>query len=328
MPIQLKVEYSPLYELVASLTLYLDKKAPRVTDLGKAWVGEVNARLQPALKQTLTQLMEQTEDAFQDKQIFQYLLIKWAVEAPQKENVDSFLRWLRSQQAEELYERIDWGDLRSLPLDECKIMKEQVLTMVEQWNQQYFQDLDPVILQYLRADAEQKCSLAEELDPVEVIEQATKGIRVQPPESTWNLVLIPQYHYAPVNLHSEFRNYSYWQYAVELPPENPEDPPRSLVRLSNSLGDANRLRILRYIAEEPRTFMEIVRYIGLAKSTVNHHLVHLRAAGLVQRDFFMDKRMELHRLREVALEQVGSQLRQYLLPNRASSASQEGEGRQ
>ncbi|PTM57455.1 DNA-binding transcriptional ArsR family regulator [Desmospora activa DSM 45169] len=317
-----------MYELIASLTLYLDKKAPRVTDLGKPWVGKVNACIQPELKQTLSQLMEQTEDAFQDKQIFRYLLMRWAVESPEKGSVDSFLRWLQAQQAEELYERIDWGDLGPLPLDECKSMQEHVLTVVEQWNQQYFQDLDPAILQYLRADAEKKRRLAEKLDPVEVVEQATKGIRVQPIKSTWNLVLIPQYHYAPVNILTEYRNHCIWQYAVELPPEKPEDPPRSLVRLSNCLGDANRLRILRYIAEEPRTFMEIVRYIGLAKSTVNHHLVHLRAAGLVQRDFFVDKRMERHRLREVALDQVGGQLREYLLPDRISSTSRRGEGGQ
>jgi DNA-binding transcriptional ArsR family regulator len=42
------------------------------------------------------------------------------------------------------------------------------------------------------------------------------------------------------------------------------------------------LTILRLLAEGPHSFTEVVRATGLSKSTVNHHMVMLRAAGLVR----------------------------------------------
>ncbi len=69
--------------------------------------------------------------------------------------------------------------------------------------------------------------------------------------------------------------------ADALPPV-PGTPPPALLRLTHALSDESRLRILRYLAAGERSFTEVVREIGLAKSTVHHHLVALRAAGLVR----------------------------------------------
>ncbi|MDR6225858.1 ArsR/SmtB family transcription factor [Desmospora profundinema] len=311
MPFQLKVEYSPIYELTTSLHLYLEKKAHRVTDLGKSWVKEADTKLQPGLKKKLTQMMEQSEEAFWDKKLFQYFLAKTTLDSPAKEEVDGFLDWLSGQSSEDLYMNVDWREQWGLSMDEWKSMHQLVVEVVDQWNQQYFRHIDPAILHVLKEDADRKQRLSERLDAVEVVEQATKGIRLQPINEVRTLILIPQYHYAPINLF-EYGNPLTWKYAVDFPPQSSDDPPRSLVRFSSSLGDPNRLRILRFIAEEARSFMEIVHYVGLAKSTVNHHLVHLRAAGLVQLDYHPDKGTGLYRLREKALDQVGSELKAYL----------------
>jgi DNA-binding transcriptional ArsR family regulator len=313
MPYQLKVVYSPVFELITSLKLFLDKQTLRATDLGKAWVNEVDQQLEPGLKRTLSQLMESSEDAFWDKKLFELFLFKFSLSIPHQMSINAYLKWFRQQSPEDLYREVDWGEWGRLPMDEWKEMKRQVVAVVEQWHQQYFRHIDPERLQLLQQDAEEKRRLAEHMDVIDVVEQATKGIRLRPIDDAYTITLIPQYHSAPANLLQQASNQQIiWGYAVEIPPATPDEPPRSLVRFNSSLGDVNRLRILRYIAAAPRTFMEIVRHIGLAKSTVNHHLVQLRAAGLVQLDFHVDQGTGLHRLRERVLDQVGSQLRAYL----------------
>ncbi|MBV8258792.1 MAG: winged helix-turn-helix transcriptional regulator [Actinobacteria bacterium] len=55
-----------------------------------------------------------------------------------------------------------------------------------------------------------------------------------------------------------------------------------LLRLGRALGDEKRVEILRRLAEEEMTLGELVVSVGLAKSTIHHHLVQLRAAGLIR----------------------------------------------
>jgi DNA-binding transcriptional ArsR family regulator len=61
-----------------------------------------------------------------------------------------------------------------------------------------------------------------------------------------------------------------------------EQLPPDLVTVLKSLADSTRLRILRYLAEEPLTPSELARRLRLRPPTVTHHLNGLRLAGLVQ----------------------------------------------
>lgn len=58
-------------------------------------------------------------------------------------------------------------------------------------------------------------------------------------------------------------------------------PPMLVARLK-ALSDPTRLRILRYLAEEPMTPSQLARKLRLRPPTVVHHLSQLRLAGLVQ----------------------------------------------
>ena len=53
------------------------------------------------------------------------------------------------------------------------------------------------------------------------------------------------------------------------------------MRLSKALGDEKRLRILRALAEGEKTLMELAEMFGVAKTTMHHHMIVLRSAGLV-----------------------------------------------
>ena len=64
---------------------------------------------------------------------------------------------------------------------------------------------------------------------------------------------------------------------------NPGDiVPDALLRGMKALADSTRLRILRYLAQEPQTAAELSRVLRLRPPTVNHHLNQLRLAGMVQ----------------------------------------------
>ena len=58
--------------------------------------------------------------------------------------------------------------------------------------------------------------------------------------------------------------------------------PDGLLRGMKALADSTRLRILRYLAQEPQTAAELSRVLRLRPPTVNHHLNQLRLAGMVQ----------------------------------------------
>ncbi|WP_083795376.1 ArsR/SmtB family transcription factor [Thermosinus carboxydivorans] len=55
----------------------------------------------------------------------------------------------------------------------------------------------------------------------------------------------------------------------------------SLARLFKLLGDANRLKILLALEEEPKSVSQLIEQTGLSQPLVSFHLKALREAGLV-----------------------------------------------
>jgi len=63
---------------------------------------------------------------------------------------------------------------------------------------------------------------------------------------------------------------------VEVP-----DDLRELRKFHKVLADANRLRILRRLADGPATVTELVDAVGLSQPLVSWHVARLREVGLV-----------------------------------------------
>src|SRR4051794_22781684 len=51
-----------------------------------------------------------------------------------------------------------------------------------------------------------------------------------------------------------------------------------------ALGDATRLRILRLLAQAPLNVTELVSLVGVAQSSVSHHLSKLKGLGLIREE--------------------------------------------
>jgi len=55
-----------------------------------------------------------------------------------------------------------------------------------------------------------------------------------------------------------------------------------LQTIFQALGDANRLRIIKFIGERERSVSEIVQAIGLSQPLVSHHLKLLRNMNILE----------------------------------------------
>lgn len=60
------------------------------------------------------------------------------------------------------------------------------------------------------------------------------------------------------------------------------DDAHKLQYLFQTLGEANRLKIIKFIGEEERSVSEIVEAIGLSQPLVSHHLRILREREILQ----------------------------------------------
>ncbi len=178
-------------------------------------------------------------------------------------------------------------------------------------------------LRALTASGRSTRTLAGTLDPEALIERVSNGIAYDIPFGTSKLVLVPSVGIRPWTLVSGAGNalVVFYPVADEHLDADPDAPPRWLVSLHKALGDERRLRMLRRIAESEVGLAELTDLLGLAKSTVFHHIGVLRSAGLV-RVRLADETTPTYTLRSDVLEDARGMLDDYLRPPRR--AAEEG----
>ena len=167
----------------------------------------------------------------------------------------------------------------------------------------------------IAASAESTRLLSGTLEPHELIERVTNGIAYEIPLGARQLVLVPTVTLRPWTLVSDFGDSVVVAYAVadEHLEQDPDAAPGWLVRFHKALGDDKRLRILREVADGGSTLGELTDVLGLAKSTVFHHMGILRAAGLVRVVLGgHEDGNKTYQLRHEALGDADLQLQKYL----------------
>lgn len=265
-----EVDWAPAYELVVSLQAVTSRSDHKTLELGLEWVKRVRQQVQ--LPAESAAVMEYS-DAL-------HPLIR---QCPAERNVAGFLGWLASLPAGELYERLEPDILRGRKdvLSTLGTFRDRSVELLSIWNDRYFSQVDPAILAGLAADAVAKRELLHAITPEQVLEIATTGILFSDETADETILLVPQYHYRPWNVYSDYQGWRLFAYPADALSPVPDEPPPRLLRVTRALADPSRLRILRHLASEPRRFGDLVQVTGLSKSTVHHHMVILRAAGLV-----------------------------------------------
>jgi DNA-binding transcriptional ArsR family regulator len=163
-------------------------------------------------------------------------------------------------------------------------VKAQVIELLRLWHDEILADHLSTAAPILERDARAKQVLGATTSPSRLIETATSGVSYVAEPGITRVLLIPHLVMRPWVLISEYDRTKIFMYpvAAENLTATPDDPPPRLLALGKALGEEQRLRIIRRLADGPLSLQQITDHLGLAKSTAHHHLVVLRAAGLVR----------------------------------------------
>jgi DNA-binding transcriptional ArsR family regulator len=164
---------------------------------------------------------------------------------------------------------------------------------------------------YLEADAKSKKSMAMRLSPERLVEIATNGISIEERRIDTPVLLVPTMVARPWVVLAESPEMLIMGYPVSdrTLRSDPDAPPQWLVKLHKALGDERRLKILRRLAQNDASLVELTKELDISKSTLHHHMMLLRAAGLIKVHMGEDKR---YSLRDETLPEAATYLNHYI----------------
>ncbi|KEO84711.1 ArsR/SmtB family transcription factor [Tumebacillus flagellatus] len=306
----LQIDHSPAYELLVSFFAYTRKTHHKSMDAGTPWIRETRKTLPPAFAARLDDLGSSISTLFHG---FDFLIHQCPPE--HRTTAAAFLTWAASLPVGDLFQLL--APYVDVPADIVSL-RDQCVDLLHHWNAEYFQTLDPSILQALAADAEQKNTLLGTLPDMDVIELATNGVRYEVTPELRTILLVPQYHLRPISTMTKYNTSMSIYYSIDLPAPADGGPAPALLRLTKSLGEESRLRLLRFIGSGPdstRSFTEVVQSAGLSMSTVHHHLMALRGAGLITAHG--EGNVTYYTLRRDTVSRLSHDLLSYFLPDSA-----------
>jgi DNA-binding transcriptional ArsR family regulator len=340
----LTVEVSPSYELLQTINVVLADDEDHTYDVGHAWMDEMRARAgDPLIERTRAVALGES-DTFVDLAGLVYdtpaprdipaFLAHLRQTDPQEillHLVQFYAREVRRQtppaviraaiagdeEARAEYVRTSFPEwehwaayLRRLFALDQEAYKADLVAVLEEWAERVWKPESPTILPILERDAEAKRELQQEMPTEQFITTATNGVEFAPRPGIDRVVLVPSFVNRPLVTYYEFGQIMLILYPVadESVSAEADAPPLRLVRLSKALGDEKRLRILRALAEGDRTLMELADMFGVAKTTMHHHMIVLRSAGLVA----VGVGQKSYRLRPETVPNVGALLSGYL----------------
>ena len=168
-------------------------------------------------------------------------------------------------------------------LDDPVATHRRVVAILRAWAPR-FATIEPRVQAIIERDFASRAVERATGSPTEIVEQATGGIRLLPEPGVRRLILAPSYFSRPFNFLLAGEDWRFFGYPVAddaLDQQDPLAPPLSVLRLHRALGDGTRLRILKLLSAGDLYLTEIAQQLELSKPTIKHHMVQLRAAGLV-----------------------------------------------
>jgi DNA-binding transcriptional ArsR family regulator len=181
------------------------------------------------------------------------------------------------------------------------------------WLEHYLA-VEPRVRAMLERDVDLRAEDRATLEPLELIEKTTGGIRFGSEPGVGRVILAPSYFARPYNFllgADDWRLYGYPIADAALDTADPLAPPQQVVRLHRALGDDTRLRILRLLRDRDLYLTEIAQLLELSKPTIKHHLAQLRSAGLVT--VTEEAGLTYYSLRRDRLDAATAELKHFLL---------------
>ena len=128
--------------------------------------------------------------------------------------------------------------------------------------------------------------LAKELDFPRLVETLSQGVQIASLSEAAQVILAPSYWTSPLVIYGQVDPHCmlmlYGGRPAEMPLVPGEQVPDAMLRALKALSDPTRLRILRYLSDQPMTSSQLSRLLRLRTPTMTHHMNALRLAGLVR----------------------------------------------
>lgn len=274
MTYELQIDVSPVFELLSSFTIYTTRKWMDNLDVGSEWVDQIKPLIN-----------EQTRQAFVEVAALPFtdfdILFAFIIERDGSDQIDDFLNDLENNDAEILLHKIH-PYMSTVNIKDIERIKKHYVPLLRTWNTLYFESLYSFYNDLLQEDAEEKKLLLSKMDTQALTEYATGGLVVEPNLPIKRVILIPSIHFRPINMYCFYDDTLLIQYPIDIPELDEEAPPTHLVRLTRALAKPERLRLLRYIADQPKSLQEIIHDLSETEEKLMHHLMRLRVAGLLR----------------------------------------------
>ncbi len=341
----ISIETASAYEMLCSIATILDEAETDTFEVGPEWIAEMRTRAGDELLErirrvshgdsgdTFLHLVGVAYDAPAPRDIPAFLkhLESMDPDEIRLHLVQFYARDIRRHTAPEVIRAAIDGDeaakleflrtshpdweqwteyLRGILDVDPASFKDELVAVLTEWADRVFKPEALTIMPILERDADAKRELLRELPADEFVTVATNGVEYAPRPGCDRVVMVPSFVLRPTVSHLEVGDMLVILYPVadESISAEVDTPPQRLVRLSKALGDEKRLRILRLLADGEKTLMELADAFGVAKTTMHHHMIVLRSAGLVSVGVG-DKR---YRLRPETVPDVGALLSGYL----------------
>lgn len=343
-PPALTVDVAPAYELLHSIVVMLDQDDDDTYDLGREWITSTRERAGEDLVRRVEAVSFGESDTFRhlaglafdapaprdvatfldhlratDPDEIKLHLVQFYARDTRRCTPPATIRAAVAGDAAAADEFLStchpewepWTQYLRAVLDaDAASLKDELVAVLEAWAERVWEPEASTIMPILERDADAKRELARDLPLDRFVTTATNGVEFAPRPGIDRLVLVPSYVQRPVVSHVEVGDVLLVVYPVadESVSAEIDTPPLRLVRLSKALGDEKRLRILRALAEGEKGLMELAEQFGVAKTTMHHHMIILRSAGLVT----VGVGSKRYRLRHEAVPDVGALLSGYL----------------
>lgn len=344
-PPQLSIEVAPAYELLQSIAAVIEGAETSDTyDIGPEWFAAVRARAGEDLLQrigafaggesdTYYHLVGLAYDAPAPRDVPSFLehirqtdpdeirlhLVQFYERETRRATPATVIRAAVGGDADAQAEFLrtshpDWeawtAYLRAILTADGEAFKAELIGILETWVERVWKPESLTIMPILERDATAKRELLGELPIEQFITTATNGVEFAPRPGISRLVLVPSFVNRPLVTYAEYGEVFVIVYPVadESVSAEIDTPPLRLVRLSKALADEKRLRILRALADGDRSLQELADMFGVAKTTMHHHMIVLRSAGLITAAVGSKS----YRLRHETVPDVGALLSGYL----------------
>lgn len=176
------------------------------------------------------------------------------------------------------------GDILDLWADAVAV-GEGLLSALECYYDSFYAEEEARIKPFLDQSLVRAQTLAASLPLPELLEELSQGVRLEKDWGQKTYVLAPSFWGTPLLIFGHISDEKEIVLFGGRPAEISLIPgdvvPDALYQALKALADPTRLRILRYLTDEPRTPAELARLLRLRAPTVIHHLDALRLARLV-----------------------------------------------